>query len=79
MVEIIERATKKSGEALEAIKPSRHYQSSALRQQWMMIRDILERRKISTGQDAIQIASQIDQHGIQLNYSAVYNPTACLC
>jgi hypothetical protein len=65
-LEIIERAVGDRGEPLEAIRPTRSYQGSSIRQMWMAIRSALERGKISVGRSAVQVAGEIDQDEIRL-------------
>ena len=72
MLEIIERQREGPGETLEAVRPAHHYASSALRQQWKLIRNALDTSKVPTDSAKTQVASERGQNTIhiQLNQGA---------
>ncbi len=65
---IVERAVEEPSEILETIRPARHYQSSAIRQGWAAIRNVLDRTKIAVG--PATITGETGQGSIQLNSAA---------
>lgn len=67
-LEVIERQAEEGpGEPLEAVRPTRHYGSSAIRLQWAAIRNALESDKIATGAD-IRVSSERGQNLIRLQF-----------
>jgi hypothetical protein len=66
LLEIVERRPEERGETIEALKPTYHYGSSSIRQQWKTIRGILERNKIATGARLSEVEGEISQNTIRL-------------
>ena len=66
LLEIIDRQPEESGETIEALRPTYHYNSSSIRQQWERIRASLERNKIPTNAAPSDVTGEINQHGIKL-------------
>jgi hypothetical protein len=66
LLEIVERRPEERGEIIEALKPTYHYGSSSIRQQWKTIRGILERNKIATGSGPSDVEDEIGQNTIRL-------------
>jgi hypothetical protein len=78
LLEIVERRPEERGEIIEALKPSYHYGSSSIRQQWKTIRGILERNKIATGAGPSDIEGETSQNVIRLVNKANSNAVAVL-
>src|SRR5260370_23124850 len=66
LLEIVERRPEQPGEIIEALKPTYHYGSSSIRQQWKTIRGILERNKLATGAGSSSIEGETNQNSIHL-------------
>jgi hypothetical protein len=66
MLEIIERQDEEPGETLEAVRPTHHYDSSAIRGQWKVIRGTLEKGKIPAASTQVSVGSERGKNSIQL-------------
>lgn len=85
LLEIVERRPEERGETIEALKPTYHYGSSSIRQQWKTIRGILERNKVATGvglsdidvetnQNAIRLASRTNSNDVPVLIATTFHP-----
>jgi hypothetical protein len=70
MAEIIERMPEPPGGWIDSIRPSFHYQESAIRKEWQSIRRALERRKVAISTPMQNLASRIDQNTITITSPA---------
>jgi len=66
LLEIVDRQPEAAGETIEALKPTYHYNSSSIRQQWKKIRSALERNKIPTNVKSSDVAGDVDQNIIRI-------------
>jgi hypothetical protein len=73
LLEIIERQPEAPGETVDALKPSDHYNSTTIRQQWKKIRAILEQNKIPTNIAPSDVTGTIDQNSIKLTLNSTGN------
>jgi len=78
LLEIVERHPEERGEIIEALKPTYHYGSSSIRQQWRTIHGILERNKVATGVGPSDIDGETNQNTIHLSNKANSNAVPVL-
>lgn len=64
--EFIDRPDEPSGEVIESLTPSFNYNSSQVRRAWGNIRQVLDRDKVPTSSDSIQVAYSIEGEKIHL-------------
>ena len=72
LLELIDRQPEEPGETVEALKPSYHYNSSSIRQQWKKIRSLLERNKIQMNLVPSDAGGRIEGTRITLNADSGY-------
>lgn len=70
LTRIIDRPHEEPGEWLEALTPSAHYQSSAIRKTWRDILANLDANKEASDSSTATVNGQIDQRSIQININA---------
>lgn len=66
LLEIIDRQPETPGETVQDLKPTHHYNSSAIRQQWKIIRSALEKNKLATDAAPSDLTGRIDLNTITL-------------
>lgn len=62
---VIDRATQAADDWLEVYEPGQHYQDSAIRQEWEIMRGVLDQEKIATA-STISVRGQVEQKTIQV-------------
>ena len=78
LLEVLERGPEERGEIIEALKPTYHYGTSSIRQQWKTIRGILERNKIATGAGPSDVEGEIAHNTIRVANKTTSNAVPVL-
>ncbi len=68
-LEIVGRESMSSGDKVDGLRPSFHYDGTPLRRQWQQIQGILSRSKTPVGANAT-VTSSFEQNAIRLDYDA---------
>jgi hypothetical protein len=66
LLEIIDRKPEAPGETVEDLKPTHHYNSSSIREQWKKIRSALEKKRLSTDAAPSDVTGKIDLDKVTL-------------
>jgi hypothetical protein len=68
-LEIIDGPVEEAGETIEALKPTYHYNQSSIRQLWLRIHAVLDRKKIPTNATSSSVTGELAQNFIKVNAS----------